>query len=102
MTSNLLSVRDTWIINATPFIGLAKIGRLELLTSPERQVFLPQIVSQEIAAGKPNDPCTLAISPNRLKELGIIILPSRITNQRVSAFSLDKGEAAVLRKPSKD
>lgn len=50
-----------WIVNAVPFIGLAKIGRLELLAKPGLEVFLPNIVYREIEAGPQADPAVLAL-----------------------------------------
>ncbi len=99
--SPTLAEADPWIIDAAPFIGLAKIGRLPLLHSslaPNRSVFLPDIVYQEIAAGPPTDPaCRALADPATLElSLGITRLPPVALNARLAAFTLDAGEAAVL------
>lgn len=35
-----------WLVNASPFIGLAKAGHLPLLAAPGREWFLPEVVAR--------------------------------------------------------
>lgn len=85
-----------WIVNASPFIGLAKIGRLDLLTAASRDVFLPDAVVREIRAGAASDPAVLALASSAMRESQIRLLPPVAANPRLSPFTLDAGEAAVL------
>lgn len=85
---------DIWIVNASPFIGLAKIGRLDLFTDRTRRVLLPHAVVEEIQAGEADDAATLAAG--RLSDLGLAALPLIAPNPRLDVFRLDPGEAAVL------
>jgi len=90
-----------WIINASPLIGLVKINRLALLSRPERRLFLPEGVAREpegvareVAAGPPDDPACQALQD--LDKWDIQRLPATLRDARLSPFSLDAGEAAVL------
>ncbi len=83
-----------WIINASPFIGLAKINRLALLSSPERRLFLPEAVVREVSAGPSDDLAFQAL--HDLNRWDIARLPTIVNDARLSPFSLDAGEAAVL------
>lgn len=97
LPATTLSAADPWIVNAAPFIGLAKIGRLELLHSalaPGRGVFLPETVYREIGAGPAADPACRALA--NLTALGITLLPPVTASACVTVFTLDAGEAAVL------
>lgn len=85
-----------WIVNTSPFIGLAKIERLDLLYAPGRDVFLPQAVIGEIRAGAANDAAVRALDPFAMPKLEIRPLPRVVVDPRLSAFTLDAGEAAVL------
>ncbi|MDQ2686963.1 MAG: DUF3368 domain-containing protein [Armatimonadota bacterium] len=94
-----MSVSPAWIVNASPFIGLAKIGRLNLLTrsapsASDRAVFLPDAVAREIAAGTAEDAAVRALS--NLGDQGITVLPPVTPDPRLAAFTLDAGETAVL------
>lgn len=40
-------MRETWIVNASPLISLAKVGRLDLLRAAEREVLIPAAVAEE-------------------------------------------------------
>ena len=91
-----LSISTAWIVNAAPFIGLAKIGRLELLTGRGRTVFLPETVVREIKAGPLGDAAVKALDPVFLTNLGIQILPMAASDLRLARFTLDAGETAVL------
>ena len=47
---------DTWVVNASPIITLAKAGHLELLEEPGIDVLVPDAVSTEVLAGSISDP----------------------------------------------
>ena len=49
---------DTWVLNASPVISLAKAGHLHLLYEVCREPLLPEAVAAEILAGPPSDPAT--------------------------------------------
>lgn len=83
-----------WIVNASPFIGLAKIEKTALLRAPGRELMLPAVVHAEIAAGPATD---LAVqAAKQLTALGIRPLPPIVADPRVTVFGLDAGEEAVL------
>jgi predicted nucleic acid-binding protein len=44
-------VSDRWIVNASPVIVLAKIGRLSLLSHLCKELLVPKAVAAEILAG---------------------------------------------------
>lgn len=85
-----------WIVNAAPFIGLAKIGRLELLVGSGRTVYLPEIVVREIKAGPPHDAAVEAIDRFLSIGAGTMMLSASPPNSRLAKFALDAGEVAVL------
>lgn len=87
---------DVWIVNSSPFIGLAKVGRLDLLTAPRRAVYLPETVVREVRAGEADDWAVRAATAPRLAEAGLGVLAATPLDARLSAFRLDAGEAAVL------
>lgn len=90
------SAPDIWIVNSSPFIGLAKVGRLGLLAALGRVVYLPETVVREVRAGEADDLAVRAAMPSRLAEVGLGVLPAAPLEARLSAFRLDAGEAAVL------
>ena len=94
-----LATQTAWIVNASPFIGLAKIGRLALLAGPGRTVLMPESVAREIEAGMENDAARTALAQIRSPQtntLGVVILPRVAPNPRLAAFRLDAGEESVL------
>ena len=46
---------ETWIVNASPVIALAAIGREHLLTDLASKVLFPKAVELEVLAGPTND-----------------------------------------------
>lgn len=54
--------KSIWVVNSSPIITLAKIGRLDLLISQNLKILVPEAVADEIASGPPDDPARLAIS----------------------------------------
>ena len=82
---------DTWVVNASPLITLAKIGRLDLLRAGEREVIVPEAVAREITAGPTGDPASTALAAGSLGK------PALATNRAdVLEWGLGAGETAVL------
>ncbi len=91
-----VSPPSVWIVNASPFIGLAKAGYLGVLAAPGRTVLMPDAVAREVAMGPPNDPAVTALMPSALVTAGISVLPPSPADPRITAYALDSGETAVL------
>ncbi len=53
---------DIWVVNASPIITLAKIGRLDLLLSDNRRLIIPEAVAEEIEEGPVDDPAKEALA----------------------------------------
>lgn len=82
---------EIWVVNASPIITLAKIGRLDLFGSPGRELLLPHAVAKEILAGPPGDPGRRALESGFGGDrIAVEILPT------VEQWSLGRGESAVL------
>jgi predicted nucleic acid-binding protein len=84
-------VAKVWVVNASPLITLAKVGRLDLLTDPDRTVIVPSAVVDEVLAGPEGDPARLAFETSPPAE--IRVAPS---DPAVLAWNLGLGESAVL------
>jgi predicted nucleic acid-binding protein len=84
-------MRVTWVVNASPLISLAKIGRLDLLSAAEREVLIPAAVAEEILAGPAGDPASVALAARSLGEP--VPTASRV---EVVEWGLGAGETAVL------
>ena len=80
-----------WVINASPLITLAKIGRLDLLAARDRSVIAPQAVVDEILEGPESDPARLAFEASPPAEIR-----DAPTDPAVLAWNLGQGETAVL------
>lgn len=50
---------EGWVINASPIITLAKVGRLDLLEELAPDIGIPLAVVKEIMAGPESDPGVL-------------------------------------------
>ena len=61
-------MKETWVVNASPLISLAKIGRLDLLRAAEREILIPEAVAQEILAGPAGDLASVALAAGDLGE----------------------------------
>lgn len=80
-----------WVINASPMISLARIGRLDLLEAPEHVLNIPEAVAKEVLAGPQSDPARQALEagfggPRTNTALDL----------RVVEWGLGAGETAVL------
>lgn len=81
---------EVWVVNASPLIALAKVGRLKLLVGAGREVVVPDAVAREVAAG-PDDAATTAIR----SELSGLVVP-QADLPSVIEWGLGAGETAVL------
>lgn len=52
---------ETWVVDASPLIVLAKIGAIELLRPLGVTVVVPNAVVAEVLAGPPGDPSREAL-----------------------------------------
>lgn len=79
------------VVNASPLITLAKVGRLDLLTRGGQQLVVPTQVADEVLAGPERDPARLALE-------GGFGAPfhSAVIDPEVLGWSLGAGESAVL------
>jgi predicted nucleic acid-binding protein len=84
-------MKRTWVLNASPVISLAKIGRLDLLHAADREMLIPEAVAQEILAGPAGDPASVALTAGDLGKT--VPIASRI---EVVEWGLGAGETAVL------
>jgi predicted nucleic acid-binding protein len=84
-------VSSVWVVNASPLISLARIGRLDLLEAPALVLNVPEAVVKEVFAGPPSDPARQAL------ERGFGGLPTGTPiDLRVVEWGLGAGETAVL------
>lgn len=82
---------DIWVVNASPLIALAKIGRVDLLLKPGRSLIVPEAVRDEILRSDKDDPA------RRWLEAGVDVNLRAVTiDPQVGAWSLGAGESAVL------
>lgn len=80
-----------WIVDSSPMITLAKVGRLDLLTASSRRVLLTQTVVREVEAGRAEDPARLALDRNWGECVADAPIPDAL-----AAWGLDAGEEATL------
>lgn len=84
-------MRETWVVNASPLISLAKIGRLDLLHGAECDLLIPAAVGEEILAGPVGDPALVALTARALPD------PTPVASRvEVVEWGLGAGETAVL------
>ncbi|MDQ3583781.1 MAG: hypothetical protein M3495_20230 [Pseudomonadota bacterium] len=83
--------RETWVLNASPLIVLAKSGRLDLLLDRARELLIPEAVAREVGAAPANDPARLAL------EAGFAGSPQVVqASGDVLEWGLGDGESAVF------
>lgn len=80
------------IANTSPIIVLAHAGSLELLRLVADHVLVPRAVKVEVDRYGPDDPAAQALA--RLSWLEVV--DTGPAEERVRAYRLDRGEAAVL------
>lgn len=82
---------ETWVVNASPRIALAKVGQLQLLERPGLLLLIPEAVRDEVAAGGEMDPARGAL------QAGFGGAPvAAMPDPDVLEWGLGKGETAVL------
>lgn len=80
------------VVNTTPLIVLARIGRMFLLQAAGERIIVPAAVAAEVRVRGAADPAVQRLTESRwLEVVEAIPIPPRIT-----ALRLDPGEAAVL------
>jgi predicted nucleic acid-binding protein len=85
-------VVSLWVVNASPIILLAKVGRVDLLRHLGAPVVIPEAAAVEIQRGRASDPGVQALAgANWL----LTVDPGPIPPP-VRAFHLGDGESAVL------
>ena len=84
-------MNETWVVNASPLIALAKIGRLDLLRAEGRELLIPEAVAQEILAGPAGDPASVALAAGDFGKP----VPA-VSRVEVVEWGLGAGETAVL------
>jgi predicted nucleic acid-binding protein len=84
-------VNETWIVNASPVISLARVGYLDLLSQLANEVLIPEAVIGEVLVGAPTDPARKVLESG----WGRRVSPREIASS-VLEWSLGAGESAVL------
>lgn len=82
---------ETWVVNASPLIALAKVGQLQLLERTGQQLLIPEAVRGEVAAGGDMDPARAALQEG-FGGAAVAAIP----DPDVLEWGLGKGETAVL------
>jgi predicted nucleic acid-binding protein len=81
------------IVNASPLILLAKIGRIDLLDAEDVDVVVPVPVLLEVSnAADPADPIVRAVHDAGWS----VVMPSLPVPESLSRWKLDPGEESVL------
>ena len=81
---------ERWVVNSSPLILLAKIGRLDLLVEQAQTLVVPQTVVQEILAGPKSDPARIFL------QKGIVTTVPVSPHPDMLSWDLGAGETAVL------
>jgi len=84
-------VSEYWVLNASPLIVLARIGRENLLPALADQIVIPQAVAAEIQAGPVQDQARQALIAGQFT---IVETPS--PSPELLSWDLGRGETAVL------
>jgi predicted nucleic acid-binding protein len=82
---------ERWILNASPTIIMAKIGKLDLLTSVPDEVVLPEAVAKEILAGPEGDAARLAVEANKFR-----VIETPEPSPELVTWDLGAGETSVI------
>lgn len=82
---------ETWIVNASPLIVLAKAGRLSLIEGLCNNVYVPDAVRKEVMAGPTDDPARLALVAGWGRQADSLHSPASLVE-----WGLGAGETAVL------
>lgn len=82
----------TFVVNASPLILLARIGRLDLLSSLADEIAIPQSVMDEVAAGAEHDDAA-----RRVRDFAEATVVHDIdVPARIRSWDLGRGESQVL------
>ncbi len=84
------NMAEQWVVNASPLIVLAKIGKLDLLVQLADEVVVPRAVVQEIQAGPEDDPARVFLSSAPFPVVDVPAHPI------ILGWDLGKGETSVL------
>jgi predicted nucleic acid-binding protein len=84
-------VSDTWILNASPVITMAKAGYLHLFEQLAAQILIPESVADEILAAPSSDPAREALEGGWGERASAREIPSPILE-----WGLGRGESGVL------
>lgn len=79
------------VVNASPLIVLAKIGRLSLLEGLGTEVIVPEPVALEVIAADPHDPARVSLEGGFGSRVPIIAIPAAVIE-----WSLGAGESSVI------
>ncbi len=82
---------ETWIVNASPVITLARIGQLRLLEELSEPILIPEAVATEILAGPDDDPARVVVISGWASRQSATQIPDSVTE-----WGLGAGESAVL------
>lgn len=82
---------DTWVVNASPIIALAKVDQLHLLSGLCMEVLVPEAVVAEILAGPPSDPARQTLQQGWGRQV-----PPQAVSPSLIEWGLGAGETAVL------
>ena len=82
---------EHWVLNASPLIVLARIGRQNLLPALADQIVVPQAVAAEIQAGPAQDQARQALATGQFT---IVDTPS--PPPELLSWDLGSGETSVL------
>jgi len=84
-------VSERWVLNASPLIVLARVGRESLFFDLVEQVVVPRAVAMEIQAGPPEDQARQVLAVGRFA-----IVETPPPPAEIMAWDLGAGETAVL------
>ena len=79
------------IVDASPLIVLSRVGRSNLLTRAFDEVWIPESVASEVAAGPEDDPARELLATGFGRIVPTITIPNSIVE-----WGLGSGESAVL------
>ena len=82
---------EIWVVNASPLIARAKIGRLDVLADAGREIVVPSAVAREVLAGPADDAAAAAV---RGHLAGLVV--EQLDLASVIEWGLGAGETAVL------
>ena len=82
---------EQWVVNASPLILLARVGRADLLRDLPDRVVVPRAVAAEVNAGPVDDPARHALARGQFQ-----IVDTPAPSGEILAWNLGAGETAVL------